>query len=106
MSTWMAMLVIGAVSAVMRVGPLLTDRRLPESVTRAAGLAGTSVIVGVAVRSVAGYGDSSTPHATALAVVAVACGLLAAWFGRGILGVLAVGTFAYLVLAAPAGGLR
>jgi branched-subunit amino acid transport protein len=106
MSTWLAMLAIGAVSALMRVGPLLTDRRLPESVKWLAGLAGTSVIVGVAVRSVAGYADAGTPHATALAALAVGGGVAAAWTGRGILVVLVAGTCTYLVLAALVGGLR
>jgi branched-subunit amino acid transport protein len=106
MTTWLAVLALGAGSFALRVAPLLTTRHLPDRLTAAAGAGGLSVLVGFSARSVLEYADPGTPYAVLVAAVSVGIGLVVAFRGRGVLASIAVGLAAYLALAMAAGAGR
>jgi branched-subunit amino acid transport protein len=66
---------------------------------RAAGWAGVSVLVAIALRSVLHHQDTTTPSTTLVAAVSVAIGLVLAMLGRSILVVLVAAVVSYSALA-------
>lgn len=100
MSVVLAVIVVGCASLLFRLVPLLSTRRLPEHLTRAAGWWGLAVVAGITVRSVAGHQDPSIPVAPVVAAVSVAAGLALAFKGRSLLVAVGVGVSAYVIIAA------
>ena len=105
MNVLLAVLVVGAGSIAFRLVPLVTGRRIPETLARGAGFAGLSVIVGITVRSVLLLEDSATPLAPVAALVAVTAGLALAFRGRSVLVAVGVGCASYVVMVGLLAGL-
>jgi branched-subunit amino acid transport protein len=95
MTTVVALVLVSAGSLLYRLVPLLGAGRVPEQVSRAAGLAGLAMLVAITVRGVLHHEDGTVPASAALAAVAVAAGLLASYRGRSIPVVLLVGSAVY-----------
>jgi branched-subunit amino acid transport protein len=100
MNVFLAVLAVGAGSLLFRLAPLLGAHRLPDSLTRAAGWAGLSVLTAITVRAVAAHRDPAVPAGSLLAAVAVGIGLYLAFRGRSLLLAAAAGAGSYLVLSA------
>jgi branched-subunit amino acid transport protein len=99
MTTILTLVVVSLGSLAFRLAPLLGAGRIPDPVARVAGWAGVSVLVAIAVRSVLHHQDTTTPSATLVAAVSVACGLVLAMRGRSILVVLVAAVVSYSALA-------
>jgi branched-subunit amino acid transport protein len=95
MTTVVALVLVSAGSLVYRLVPLLGAGRVPEQVSRAAGLAGLAMLVAITVRGVLHHQDATVTAPVALAAVAVAAGLLVSYRGRSIPVVLVVGSAIY-----------
>lgn len=100
MTTVLALLAVGLGSLGYRLLPLLGAAHVPDQVSRVAGWAGLSVLVAVTVRGVLHHRDDATPGAVAVAVLAVALGLVLAARRLPMPVVLAVGAGCYLLVAA------
>ncbi len=96
MNVVLAVLAVGAASLLFRLAPLLSTRRMPECLTRAAGRSGLAVVAGITVRSVLLHKNSSIPVAPLVATV----GLALAYQGRSLLVAVGVAGSAYLMIAA------
>lgn len=100
MTTVVALVVVGVGSLAYRLLPLLGAARVPESVSRAAGWAGLSVLAAVTVRGVLHHQDPTVPGPVAVAAVSVGLGLALAVRRLPMLVVLATATGCYLALSA------
>jgi branched-subunit amino acid transport protein len=96
----LAVIVVGVGSLLVRVVPLLGARRLPDRLSRLAGLAGVSVLAALTVRAVVLHEDASVADAPVHAFVAVALSLFVAFTGRSVLVAMSMGVAAYVLLSA------
>lgn len=102
MTTVLALLVVGVGSLLFRLVPLLGAARVSDTVSRAAGWAGLSVLVAVTVRGVLHHHDPAVPGAVPVAAAAVAVGLALALRRLPLLVVMVAGAATYLLLATAA----
>lgn len=100
MTVLLAVLVVGAGSLLFRLVPLLGAERLPDRLTRVAGLAGVSVLAAMVVRTVLHHEDPGVPGAPLLAALCVGGGLFLAFRGRSSVLPIVAGAASYVVLSA------